>query len=529
MRYQFTPAAERVFQAAAGWASCDDLDALQLPEILLGLLDEPECRAAQMLAEFSVDPLAVQNRWNLRTSSGPAERVGRFSVPLKRSLREAESRLWDYPQPITLATEHLLLGILADENDVAKWLQDLGMDADSLEERIHRFAGHERRPLELPDTVGAPAVENPFSNPSTMGDVVDLDTNVDLSDEMSVLRVLDAAANRASEGLRVIEDYVRFAMDDRHLTRQLKTLRHELAQVLSVLDTHDRLAARESISDVGADVKTTSEFERLDAAAVLTASFQRLQQSLRSLEEFSKLQDPAAAGQLEKLRYRAYTLQRAICITHTSLERLQSTTLCVLLDGRGSETEFCSVAESLMSAGVPMVQLRDKILDDRSLLNRARALRQIISRGKGSLFIMNDRPDLAVLADADGVHVGQQELSVKDARRIVGSKRLIGVSTHTIEQARQAVLDGADYIGVGPTFPSTTKVFQEFPGLELMRAVSAEIRLPAFSIGGINLENINQVIAVGGRRVAVAAAVCNAADVRQAAGDFLACLSSSNC
>ena len=114
-----------------------------------------------------------------------------------------------------------------------------------------------------------------------------------------------------------------------------------------------------------------------------------------------------------------------------------------------------------------------------------------------TLFIINDRPDLAALARADGVHVGQEELSVKDARSIVGPETLVGVSTHSIEQARQAVLDGANYIGVGPTFPSGTKQFEQFPGVELLRAVAAEIRLPAFAIGGIGRAERRR--GVGGR------------------------------
>ena len=92
-----------------------------------------------------------------------------------------------------------------------------------------------------------------------------------------------------------------------------------------------------------------------------------------------------------------------------------------------------------------------------------------LTRGTDTLFIMNDRPDLAALCHADGVHLGQEDLSVKDARAIVGPDALIGVSTHTIEQARQAVLDGANYIGVGPTFPSGTKQFEKFPGLDFLR------------------------------------------------------------
>jgi thiamine-phosphate pyrophosphorylase len=125
---------------------------------------------------------------------------------------------------------------------------------------------------------------------------------------------------------------------------------------------------------------------------------------------------------------------------------------------------------------------------------------------------MNDRPDLAVLCDADGVHVGQDELTVRDVRRIVGPDRLVGVSTHDIEQARQAVLDGADYLGVGPVFPSDTKSFDAFAGLEFVRQAAAEITRPWFAIGGITAANLADVTAAGAERIAIGAAICAADD-----------------
>ena len=117
---------------------------------------------------------------------------------------------------------------------------------------------------------------------------------------------------------------------------------------------------------------------------------------------------------------------------------------------------------------------------------------------------------MAAIVDADGVHFGQEDLSVKDARAIVGTRMLIGVSTHNIDQARAAVLDGANYLGAGPTFPSQTKAFDDFAGLDYLREVAAEIRLPTFAIGGITADNLPEVLAAGITRVAVGAAVTEA-------------------
>jgi thiamine-phosphate pyrophosphorylase len=382
---------------------------------------------------------------------------------------------------------------------------------------------------------------------------------------VAILRVLDAAANRAREGLRTVEDYVRFVLDDRHLTGQCKQLRHDLtaavADVCRVRETHqaetqpsepivvrfthptERLSARETQTDVGTTLSTPAEEHRGTTADVLAANFARLQEGLRSLEEFGKLVNAEAAAWLKALRYQSYTLERGVQITRSSIERLAAARLYVLIDGQGLLASpvtlaspgrkpgdgggvgstnsaspglrpglaYESLVRSLIDAGVDVLQLRDKQLDDRRLLERARLLREL-TWGTKTLFVVNDRPDIAALSRADGVHVGQEELSVKDARAIVGPEVLIGVSTHSIEQARQAVLDGANYIGVGPVFPSDTKQFAVFPGLDLLRAVAAEIRLPAFAIGGITRANLDQVLSAGFTRVALSRAIAGAAD-----------------
>jgi thiamine-phosphate pyrophosphorylase len=325
----------------------------------------------------------------------------------------------------------------------------------------------------------------------------------------------------------VVEEHCRFALGDRHLTERCKQLRHELTAVISQISAADRHAARETQADVGTAVTTPTESSRQSLAHIATANWQRVEQALRAIEEYGKLLAPNMARQVEALRYRAYTLAKACTTTATSRERLAHARLYILLDGRSSECEFALRAQELIAAGVHIIQLRDKRLDDRTLLARARLLRRVIDEFAQTdrqeprppesrtpspeprlpLLILNDRPDLAVLASADGVHLGQEELTVHDARQIVGPEMLVGVSTHNLDQARQAVLDGASYLGCGPTFPSGTKHFDHFPGLEFLRQVAAEIALPAFAIGGITHEILPQVLATGFTRVAVGGAI----------------------
>jgi thiamine-phosphate pyrophosphorylase len=336
-----------------------------------------------------------------------------------------------------------------------------------------------------------------------------------ISDQMALLRILDAAANRAREGLRVIEDWVRFALDDAHLTDCLKQIRHDLTTALAGVSWEQRLAARETQADVGTGITTPSEHSRGNLLDVLTANFLRLQEGLRSLEEFGKIVDPTVGAMVEQLRYRTYTVQRAIDSTRIGLERLARARLYVLLDGQSAVEQFERMAQQLIEAEVDVLQLRDKRLADRELIDRARRLRRL-TQGTPTLLIINDRPDFAALVRADGVHVGQEELSVKDARSIVGPESLVGVSAHSIQQARQAVLDGANYLGVGPAFASGTKQFDHVPGVELLRAVAAEIRLPAFAIGGITRENLEQVKSAGFTRVAIGGAITGADEAVQA-------------
>lgn len=546
MRFDFTPAAQRALDAAAGWSGGNGGDELRVPQLLLGLLAEPECRSALLLARFGINQSAVQRRFpELAPIDTPAPaRADRFAPELWKCLDSAERLLIDYPRPLSLATEHLLLGIAATEGEASRWLAECGLYADALEAEVHRLAGHQPGPLPLDIADDPPTFvrveESPVAesapDPSRFATGESLERDRILrpndvftqspspqpneplspSDGISALRVIDAAANRASEGLRVIEDYVRFALDDRHLTTLCKRARHDLTSALASIRSSDRHAARDTQADVGTQVTLATEQVRAVLTDVVTASFKRVEQALRSLEEFCKVVAPASAPHLERLRYFVYTLERATDITQISLKRLADVRLYVLVDGGSSADGLRSLVESLVTAGVGAIQLRDKRLDDRRLLERAQVVRAATS-GTPTLFIMNDRPDLALLSGADGVHVGQDELTVKDARRILGVRGLIGVSTHSIDQARAAVLDGANYIGVGPTFPSTTKSFAEYTGLELLRAVHDEIRLPAFAIGGITPQNLPQVLATGIERVAVSGAIATAADPGAAA------------
>jgi thiamine-phosphate pyrophosphorylase len=342
---------------------------------------------------------------------------------------------------------------------------------------------------------------------------------LDLGDpvgRMDAARIMDASANRAREAVRVLEDFVRFSRNDAFLSRQLKQFRHNLADLMECVSAPTLLAARDTLGDVGTEITTVREQTRLHMADVVLANVKRLQEALRSLEEYGKLFDPRMSERVEGLRYQAYTLERSLVLGGIARERLAQAKLYVLVSGASCRAALDWTIAEAAAGGADMVQLREKTLPDGELLARARRVRRW-TRKAGLLFIVNDRPDIARLAEADGVHLGQDDMPIREARRILGPDALIGVSTHSLDQVRRAVLEGATYIGVGPTFLSSTKDFEELAGLEFVTAATAETSLPAFVLGGVTLSNVGQVVAAGGGRLAVSAAVGQAEDPRAAA------------
>ena len=558
--YELTAAAERVVDEAAHWVAASGANGQASGAVLLGLLAESECRAAQWLRARGCDQAAVLARYpglerQADEDAGTTPPLG-WLRPL---LHAADSQFMTLPRPHTVASEHLLLGLLAADTSVAGWLDPLG---NALGEIAAEIASRQGLALADSNPRGEPAEDS--EDAVEVEEVDETVVEVDITAEpqveaaatvallgkpavapdvgsrhlakealtstsvpLGVWRVLDAAANRAGEGLRVVEDYARFVLDDRHLVEQLKAMRHELAAAVGHFPQAWLLAARDTPGDVGTTVSTPAERVRGDLPAVVTANFKRASEALRSLEEFAKLVDPAVALELERLRYRGYTLAKALGLTELNRARLSDARLYVLIDGGArpgsSEAEaierFESLATALVAAGVDVLQLRDKQLGDAALVDRARRLRAI-TRGTRTLMIVNDRTDIAAASRADGVHVGQDEFSVADARAIVGPQAFVGVSTHSLEHAEAAVLAGADYLGIGPTFPSATKSFVDFPGLAFLREVAGRISLPAFAIGGITLDNVGEVLATGITRVAVRDAIVSAADPAAAVRAF---------
>ena len=330
------------------------------------------------------------------------------------------------------------------------------------------------------------------------------------------MRILDANANRAGEGLRTLEEVARFILDSASLQSELKSLRHDLTVAMKGLPRASLLAARNTPGDVGTQATTDTERARANPTDIVAAAATRTQQAIRCLEEYTKAIDERLASNFEAIRYRAYNCfarLELLCRNGSPrLSMLRSARLYALINAGVSEYIMIQRIRTLASVGVGIIQLRDSAIDDRTLFERARAGSHV-AREAGVLWIINDRADIATAADADGVHVGQEELPVEQVRRIVGPERLIGLSTHDLAQVKAAIASTTDYIGCGPTFPGHTKSFENYPGCDFLRQVAlwfsepGVVPRPAFAIGGITAKNTNQVAGAGFGQIAVTGAL----------------------
>ncbi|HEY3244693.1 MAG TPA: thiamine phosphate synthase [Phycisphaerae bacterium] len=329
-------------------------------------------------------------------------------------------------------------------------------------------------------------------------------------------RILDANFNRAREALRVIEDFARLGLDDAGLAAAAKALRHDLSELFRRDALRQLVRARDILGDVGTHNGVPSEYERASLSDVAVAAGKRLSEALRLLEECTKTVDPQLGAAFEQLRYRGYELERQLAVRCDAPRRFGHVRLYVIITEALCTRPWLDTARAAIEGGADALQLREKELSDRQLLERAVQLVDLC-RSRGVLCIINDRPDIAVLAGADGVHVGQDDLSVAAARRIVGAERIVGCSTHTLEQAQAAALASPDYIAIGPMFPSPTKPQSQVAGPETFAAVRRITSLPLVAIGGIRTDRWPALAEAGVDRVCVCSAVIGAPDPAAAA------------
>ncbi|MEM6756303.1 MAG: thiamine phosphate synthase [Planctomycetota bacterium] len=341
----------------------------------------------------------------------------------------------------------------------------------------------------------------------------------------AVARMIDANLNRARESLRVMEDVARFLLDKADLVREIKATRHELAAVVDALEAAgvDAVASRDTPGDVGTAVEATDEYERATPAELATAAGKRLTEALRVIEEACKLEGVAGPARgVEAMRYRAYELERRLAVAmRAGVGRAYR--CCLLLTESACRRPWLEVLRAALEAGVDCVQVREKAMSGRALVERVEAVIDQ-ARPRGAAVIVNDRADVAISAGADGVHVGDHDVPCDRLRRWVDRGLVVGVSTHAMDDARAALAAGADYAGVGQVFASGTKRRAELAGLAYVEAFFSWGRLPGLAIGGIDAGNVASVVEAGAIGVAVSGAICAADDPGAAAASIVAAL-----
>jgi thiamine-phosphate pyrophosphorylase len=336
-------------------------------------------------------------------------------------------------------------------------------------------------------------------------------------------RIIDANLNRAGEGLHFLEELARLVLNDAKLTQQLKAIRHEVLRG-DLAFNQELIRARDSISDVGFDIEVGEDEERALPVAVV-ANSRRIQEALRVLEELAKV--PGATPQLDadkfkQARFALYTIEQELLgrlLRRDKTAKLRG--LYAILDSQQlGKRNPLKVAQELIRGGASAIQLRDKSTAKAELLSIAQELQRLCAES-GVLFIVNDYLDIAIAAGADGLHLGQEDMPLSITRRLLPMDMILGGSVNTVEQARAAEAEGADYIAVGSMYPTESKENPKVVGVERLKQVREVVGLPLVAIGGINSQNAVEVAASGADAVAVISAILGAKDIAEAARSLI--------
>jgi thiamine-phosphate pyrophosphorylase len=329
-------------------------------------------------------------------------------------------------------------------------------------------------------------------------------------------RLIDANLNRLGEGIRILEEVARFLLNDGGLYQQLRGLRHNLI-ASSLAEEKQFLSARQVEQDVGA--KTDKGERRANLVDLVIANARRAEESLRVLEEFGKLpqSNSAQSAKFGQARFALYQLEQQLVsrlLRQEKTERLSG--LYVIVDTQALECgDAVEVACQTIQGGATTIQLRDKKLGRTELLSLAQRLKELCVRHQ-VLFIVNDYLDIALAVEADGLHLGQKDLPIAEARRFLAIDQIIGSSVSNLDEAIQAQSEGADYLAVGSIYPTTSKAEFKLAGLETLSEVKKALPIPVIAIGGIEPSNVEAVIRAGADGVAVIKAVLAAEDITKA-------------
>mgnify|MGYP006097291341 FL=1 len=310
----------------------------------------------------------------------------------------------------------------------------------------------------------------------------------------AVHRVLDANLNRAAEGMRVLEDIARFVLENQNLCSSIKKCRHELRSCTT------KVTSRDTSGDVGTSVTTPLEESRNTLHDVAAASANRCSEALRVIEEFLKLANET--NTVEGIRYTMYDLSAEV-LNGLGAKAKKQWSLCFVMTVNDCVLPWQDTLKQSLVAGCDCVQIREKELNTPDCIAHTR---EVLSTAKtfGAQVIVNDRVDVMLATGADGVHLGEGDMLIQDARKLCGTDFIVGATVHNATMVPTAIAFGADYIGVGAMFASSTKPEVPVAPLGLLKNALAYNHL---AIGGITPENVQELYAEGCKGIAVSSVI----------------------
>ncbi len=335
--------------------------------------------------------------------------------------------------------------------------------------------------------------------------------NIKEGDLMNFMNILDANINRVAEGLRVLEDYFRFFKKNKEFALFFKTKRQSLRNFFADLN-------KEPILNRGQDFGQNNyeQAEKFSDRDLVIANFKRIEEGLRTVEESLKISQvvnkSARISLISKLRFEIYLKERNVF--EYLFKPLPEGIYAITAEKYSNNRSNIEIVKEMVKGGVSIIQYREKahLKSFKSMLEECKEIRKI-TKDNGVLFIVNDYLALALLAEADGIHLGQDDISISEIRKI-SQDLMIGLSTHSPDQAKKALSLGVNYIGVGPIFKTSTKENVCAPvGLEYLEFVAQNIDLPFVAIGGIKENNIKEVVTRGAKIVSLVTEIVAADDV----------------
>ena len=345
----------------------------------------------------------------------------------------------------------------------------------------------------------------------------------DEPNNLSIFQIIDANLDRAREGLRVLEDWARFGLSKDDLVIKLKNFRQILGK--NHLDIYKK--SRNYIEDKCKGLSHAEQINRKNPNEIISSNSARVQEALRVIEEFSRSHNNKLSEIASEIRYEIYSMEIDFLnfnIRKNSTEIIKDNNLYAITDQKENLLE---IIENILVGGVKIIQHRFKKGSDKEILKEAIKIKSLCEK-YDSLFIVNDRIDIALASNADGIHLGQDDLDLKTARKLLGESKIIGISANNAIDISNAIENGCDYIGIGPVFRTETKKCKEPLGLDHIQSISKDLKIPWFAIGGINKKNISQLRKYGISKIALISELMNSKDPKNEAIMILKELSNEN-